>query len=40
MTPEIIKVLVESIGIWCVNIIVANAILKIIVWHFTEGTKP
>ena len=40
MTPEIVKALVDVIGVWSVILIAANAVSKIVVWHFTEGTKP
>lgn len=43
MTPEGITALagtVENIAKLIVLIMFLNAFLKIIVWHFTEGTKP
>jgi hypothetical protein len=40
MTPEVIDALAESAAKIVVLIMCLNAILKIVVWHFTEGTKP
>ena len=40
MTPEIVKALVDVIGVWSVILITANTVSKIVVWHFTKGTKP
>ena len=40
MTPEIPKALVDVIGVWCVLLIAANTVSRIVIWHFTEGTKP
>jgi len=40
MTLEGITALAETVAKLVVLIMFLNAFLKIVVWHFTEGTKP
>jgi len=39
MTPELIDAVAEGAAKLIVIIMGVNALLKIVVWHFTEGTK-
>ena len=40
MTPELIDAIAEGAAKLIAISMGFNALLKIVVWHFTEGTKP